>query len=214
LGEKLIEATYSLYFKAEHRLIDTLNGMQSMGYKDRINSIVLARFVIAASAQHVDAKSALERVTKELGDLDNPARKKSSVQDEEAILLLKMHSGLLNVRLGELKLAKTIIDQAQEKLEGKMDPIIHAKFYETSMEYYKAKGVAALYFKNAILYLSYADLTHVDQATKFALVSDLSFAALLGEDVYNFGELVIFAFYVIKCLRFCIASTPNLAESS
>jgi 26S proteasome regulatory subunit N9 len=167
--------------------LDVLEGIRASGYKDRLNSVVIARFAITACVQSANPVDVVQR---ELQDLENPARKKVSGQDDEALLLLKLHLGLLHVRLGELKTAKNIIDEAQEKLEGRMDPVVHAKFYETSMEYYKAKGSASLYFKNAILYLSYADLSNVDLAAKFALASDLSFAALLGEDVYNFGELV------------------------
>lgn len=137
----------------------------------------------------------MDVIEKELNEI-TALVKENEISHTEAILLLTLQSGIIKLRLGEFKQTKEIIDQVQGKLLGPMDPIIHAKFYEISMEFNKAKGLASAYFKNALLYLSYGDFTHVSQAQKVALACDLSYAALVGEDIYNFGELVSFQIFI------------------
>lgn len=58
-------------------------------------------------------------------------------------------------------------------------------------DYFKVKADYAPYYKNALLYLACVDLDRElsDEDIK-ARAHDLCIAALLGETIYNFGELV------------------------
>lgn len=55
---------------------------------------------------------------------------------------------------------------------------------------FKRKGSVADFYKNALLFLAYANIEKIptDERKQFALY--LVVAALVGENVYSFGELV------------------------
>jgi 26S proteasome regulatory subunit N9 len=67
---------------------------------------------------------------------------------------------------------------------------VHSSFYETAMEYYKMVGPAHSFYKNAIQYLHYTPLQSLSAEQCAFLARDLSLAALVGEGVYNLGEIV------------------------
>jgi 26S proteasome regulatory subunit N9 len=188
LGEKLLELSHSVYFLTEGRTLSLLQTFV-VGFKDRLNRLALAQFIVAAVHQAPDVASGTEILQKELNDVENMI-KQNEAHHEEAVLLLKLQLAIFKVKLGFLKEGKDILSDASDVLKGHMTPIVHAKFYEASMEFNKAKGSASNYFKNALLFLSYGDFTHVSGAQKVALASELCHAALVGEDIYNFGELV------------------------
>ena len=89
------------------------------------------------------------------------------------------------------------------------DPAVHSKFYQSASEYYKVlfgfctvmclclktslvqvNGPAETYYKNALMYLAYTPLDTLTLEQKQVLATDLALAALTGENVFNFGEVV------------------------
>ena len=77
-----------------------------------------------------------------------------------------------------------------DDLDG-VDPAVNAAYYSVAADYYKAKADYGPYYKNSLLYLACVDpakdLTNEERMLR---AHDLSVAALLGETIYNFGELV------------------------
>jgi len=67
---------------------------------------------------------------------------------------------------------------------------VNASYYRAWAEYYKIKGPAASYYKNALLLLAYAPLSQMSQSEALTISFDLGIAALVGEGLYNFGELL------------------------
>ena len=68
--------------------------------------------------------------------------------------------------------------------------VVHSAFYETAMTYRKAVGPPEAYYREAIQFVAYTSLNDLSQAERFHLATDLSLAALTGEGVFNFGEVV------------------------
>jgi len=94
---------------------------------------------------------------------------------------------------GKLEEAKTILDEGKKRLDdymGIMEAVIHAHYYKASFEYHKEKGDAQEHFKNAMLYLTYTTLEGISRQEQVQLASDVGLAALLGKNIYNFGELL------------------------
>ena len=111
---------------------------------------------------------------------------------------------------------------------GIMDPVIHSHMYLALLEYHKVrtfvpalspflssyvlcpvyslsvlaqvKGLAADFFRNSLLYLTYTPLASIPEQAQISLANDVSLAALLGHDIYNFGELVSATAFCIVCL--------------
>lgn len=68
--------------------------------------------------------------------------------------------------------------------------VVHSAFYETAMTYRKAVGPPESYYREAIQYVAYTSLSDLTKEERHNLATDLSLAALTGEGVFNFGEVV------------------------
>lgn len=94
--------------------------------------------------------------------------------------------------LGDLKGTKEAIEES-EKLLSELDsvePSVWAGFYGVSADFFKVNAEYGPYYKNALLYLACVDLRELSADEVIARAHDLAIAALLGESIYNFGELV------------------------
>jgi len=68
--------------------------------------------------------------------------------------------------------------------------IVHSAYYQCAMTYRKAVGPPEAYYAQAIQYLHYTPFDSISHGSKLKIATDLSLAALTGEGVYNFGEVV------------------------
>lgn len=80
---------------------------------------------------------------------------------------------------------------------------LHARFYQLASDYYQKIGDHAEYYRNALRYLGCSSSPGVDiHESDEALAQrafTLSLAAILGNDVFNFGELLLHP--ILKKLR-------------
>eukprot|EP00794_Sanderia_malayensis_P012947 gene12947-14279_t len=109
----------------------------------------------------------------------------------EATVLLLTAMG--NVRLEDNKLeeAKQLIREAQALLDT-MDGVstVHGRFYDLSSNYCKVIGSFSRYYRHALRYLGCMNLSELPADELKQRAFNLSLAALLGDEVYNFGELL------------------------
>ncbi|XP_053091265.1 LOW QUALITY PROTEIN: 26S proteasome non-ATPase regulatory subunit 13 [Pangasianodon hypophthalmus] len=68
---------------------------------------------------------------------------------------------------------------------------VHGRFYDLSSKYYRIIGNHALYYKDALRYLGCVDVKDLPGAEQQERAFTLGLAGLLGEGVYNFGELLM-----------------------
>lgn len=111
-------------------------------------------------------------------------------QDVHVLASMEVAHYLLKAK--QVELVKKTIDESEKTLD-KFDSVetsIYASFYRVSAEYYKGQADYAQYYKNALLYLSCIDISELTNMEKIERAYDLSLSALLGEMIYNFGELV------------------------
>ena len=92
-----------------------------------------------------------------------------------------------------------------EKLLPDIDGVgqVHGKFYLMAAELHKQECNYAEYYRSSLRYLGCTDLETLSDADKPAQAFHLCLAALLGQDVFNFGELL--AHPILKSL----AGTQN-----
>lgn len=69
-------------------------------------------------------------------------------------------------------------------------PVVQATYYRVAAEYFKVRGPAGAYFRNAMQYLVFTPRETLSEKERHALAVDIALAALVGADVFNFGELV------------------------
>ncbi|VDI71647.1 26S proteasome regulatory subunit N9 [Mytilus galloprovincialis] len=67
---------------------------------------------------------------------------------------------------------------------------VHSRFYDLSSNYYKLMGNHADYYKEALRYLGCMQMEDITASEQVERAFNLGLAAVLGEGVYNFGELL------------------------
>lgn len=114
-------------------------------------------------------------------------------ETKDVYVLALMESAQFKLRLNQTEQVKKAIDDSEKILDGfdSVDTIIYASFYRVSAEYYKVKADYAQYYKSALLYLACINISDLNEADRIGRAYDLSLSALLGDMIYNFGELVI-----------------------
>ncbi|VDN83720.1 unnamed protein product [Brugia pahangi] len=103
-------------------------------------------------------------------------------------------------RCVDIQVVRKMIEETQvllDELPG-VTPV-HGPFYKVSSIYLKEIGNYAGYYREALRYLGCEDQAKLPQSEKQLQAVLLGFAALLGDNVYNFGELL--AHPILKSLE-------------
>lgn len=67
---------------------------------------------------------------------------------------------------------------------------VHARFYQLTSEFYKTTADYANYYLHALRYLGCTDVEAIPLEERREKCFTLALAALLGDNIYNFGELL------------------------
>lgn len=112
----------------------------------------------------------------------------------EAALLCTMQIALLKLRQGAAFHAavKTTLNDHKEEVEALVgaEAVVHAAYYRVACDYYSAVGPADKFYKNALMFLAYTSYDEIPANERFDLAVNISIAALTGDGVFNFGEVV------------------------
>lgn len=103
-----------------------------------------------------------------------------------------LHYRLLLGDLSESWEVITECGKALELLASKTAPqtSVHASYYRVAAEYHKQKGDFGEYYKNALLYLGCVRVEALGEEERVGRAKDLAIAALVGDTIYNFGDLL------------------------
>ncbi|KAG2462761.1 PSD13 ATPase, partial [Polypterus senegalus] len=126
-----------------------------------------------------------------------PCEVKSS---DEAVILCKTSIGSLKLQINDLPATKKLVEDVEEMLNNLPGVTsVHGRFYDLSSKYYRFIGNHAAYYKDALRYLGCVDIRELPEAEQQERAFTLGLAGLLGEGVYNFGELLMHP--VLESLR-------------
>ncbi|KAJ8542142.1 hypothetical protein K7X08_017008 [Anisodus acutangulus] len=165
-------------------------------FETKINLLKLAHFAVIVSRQYPEKEAAigfLEGVTEKLHNT-------KETRIEEPILYIKMQISLFKLEQGDPKECQKLLDEGKTTLDSMtdIDPSVYASYFWVSSQYHKARQEFAEFYKSALLYLAYTAVESLSESFKLDLAFDLSLSALLGDKIYNFGELL--AHPIIKSL--------------
>ncbi|XP_033629621.1 26S proteasome non-ATPase regulatory subunit 13-like isoform X2 [Asterias rubens] len=151
-------------------------------FEHRINPLSLTEMAIIIVKQ-------IKEYPEALAYLDKIREKVKG--NEEAVILCMTCSAMMKLGVNDLEGTKTLVEEAQEKLDNQ-DGIttVHGRFYNLSSNYYKLMGDYAKYYRDALRFLGVTKLEELGEGEKKERAFNLSLAALLGEGIYNFGELL------------------------
>lgn len=80
-----------------------------------------------------------------------------------------------------------------------VDPTVSSSVYYVSSLYYKQTKNFVEFYKASLLYLAYVSSDALPPDFRLSLAVDISLAALLGDNVYNFGELLLHPIVRVEC---------------
>jgi len=151
-------------------------------FEHRINPLSLAELCVLVVRQIPDSAQAIEFLEK--------VKDKVKSSDEARVLCLTS-IGIIHLRNKEFPPVKAIMEECDKTLED-MDGVstVHGRFYELTSNYHKLMGNHARYYQEALRFLGCTDISDMPQAEQAERAFNIGLAALLGDGVYNFGELL------------------------
>ncbi|GJQ85275.1 putative motif in proteasome subunits, Int-6, Nip-1 and TRIP-15 [Trypoxylus dichotomus] len=152
-------------------------------FENKINPLSLVEIAVFVVEQYVNKKDAVVFLEK------LQTKVKSNTDAEN---LCKVLSGQIYLdKLNDLDATKKIIEEVEATLDN-ADGVtaVHGRFYLLASQYYRILGDHAQYYRTALRYLGCIELDTLDLQMQQQHAFYLGLAALLGEGVYNLGELL------------------------
>ncbi|KAF8369484.1 hypothetical protein HHK36_032501 [Tetracentron sinense] len=176
-----------IFFQAGDALIQLYHNFIT-DFETKINLLKLAHFSVIVSRQYSEKEAAigyLEGVIEKL-------RATRELRIEEPILYVKMQIAAYKLEKGDQKECKKLLEDGKTTLDSMtdIDPSVYASYHWVSSQNYKSRQEFAEFYKSALLYLAYTSGESLSETFKLDLAFDLSLSALLGDNIYNFGELL------------------------
>ena len=182
LSELLLTYLNNIHFNNNNNLILLYDSFIKYIENDikPINIIILASYI---SKKYENKLNAIEFLT----SIENIAKKSIDATILHKTEIANLH--LLNNNFNE---CIKLLDTCRVTLESSIgiDSMVHSTFYRVSMNYYKIRGQPSEYYKQALLYLGYTSSESIEANDRLIIGSDIALAAIIGEGVYNFGELL------------------------
>lgn len=157
-------------------------------FAHRINLLKLAQIAEATAKQHKEPEQAIQF----LQGVNKQITESGQRHTEQPLLYLRMHIAEYKLHMGALDECKTMVEEGKETLDAlqNVDPAVSAVVHYVRSQYYKCQKSFAEFYKSSLLYLAFISSDNLPQEQKLALAVDISLAALLGDNIYNFGELL------------------------
>ncbi|CAK9298054.1 unnamed protein product [Gordionus sp. m RMFG-2023] len=151
-------------------------------FENRISSLVLIKLAIEISVEIKDTEERIKFLQK--------IKDKVSL-NKEADALAYTALGHIYLTRKDYSKTKELLDKAEEMLD-KLNGIspVHCELYRLSSEYYYEIKDYVLYYKETLKFLGVMDIDKLSKEEMERYAYNLSIASLLGEDIYNFNELL------------------------
>lgn len=157
----------------------------------------------SASSSSSTAAGSSENLVENIGGLHQAVSFMQTVVDkkdrigEEGYLLAQMAVAGFRIRIGtsdNLEIASSLLDEAKplmQSLEGSgAEVAIYSRFHKVSAELFKRTGPADSYYSSCLQYLAYTPHTTLSVEDQLDLSINMSLAALVGDNMFNFGEVL------------------------
>ncbi|KAL3318415.1 26S proteasome non-ATPase regulatory subunit 13 [Cichlidogyrus casuarinus] len=113
-------------------------------------------------------------------------------EDNDSTILCDIVIGMIQLKaLKDLPASREIVEDLSDKI-SQIDGVttIHSRYYQLSAMYYQQLGKHADYYREGLKYLGCANLESLSLEERQNWAFSIGLAALLGEGIYNFGELL------------------------
>ncbi|AJV07259.1 Rpn9p [Saccharomyces cerevisiae YJM1419] len=166
-------------------------------FYDKINQLSVVKYLLASLKDSKDFDESLkylDDLKAQFQELDSKKQRNDGSKDHgDGILLIDSEIARTYLLKNDLVKARDLLDDLEKTLDKK-DSIplrITNSFYSTNSQYFKFKNDFNSFYYTSLLYLSTLEpSTSITLAERQQLAYDLSISALLGDKIYNFGELL------------------------
>lgn len=180
-------------------------------FEHRINQLALVQIGLFIARSYKDKTEGAKFLEKLSGSISTakssatatPSNAEAFVLCQASIADMKLE--VRDARTGRcvaINDVKSILEEASKKLETveHVLPEVHGEYYRVSSKYLREVGDYNAYYREALRYLGCIDVENEMPATERVFQAKcLGLAALLGDDIYNIGELL--AHPVLKSLQ-------------
>jgi len=125
---------------------------------------------------------------------------KKVTSHQEAKIKISAKIASLKIDGGQVDEVEEMIKELEKMVEalGVVTPV-HGAFYELSAKFYKVKGDYNSFYRDSLRYLGCIDIADLTAKQQQEHAFHIGLSALLGDKVYNFGELL--AHPLLEALR-------------
>lgn len=169
-------------------------------FYDKINQLSVVEFLLQSLKHHEDLDESLKLLTdlqESFKQIDEKKQRNDGLKDHEnGCLLIEIEVARIYLAKNELVKSRDLLDELEKTLDIR-DAVplkVTNAFYSVNAEYYRLKKDFNSFYYTSLLYLSTIP-PHEKQPEENTdeykeLAYNLSLAALLGDKIYNFGELL------------------------
>ncbi|CUM57629.1 unnamed protein product [Debaryomyces tyrocola] len=178
-------------------------------FSQKLNSIQVVDFLLASFEDNKEEclNKLLELKGNFVKQLRNNYTNKSEIEEtinnEESIIYIDLQIARYYLILNNLEKSETILEHLNPKFESTFEnefsSKINSAFYLTKCQLYKINENYNLFYLNGLLYLSSIKNKSLSIEEQQMLCYDLCIAALLGDKIYNFGELLLHD--ILNCFK-------------
>lgn len=159
-----------------------------VNWKAKIADLSAVQLAVAAAKQLSEADEAMHFLEAQANEVE---------RDTPPHLLCSIEATHYKLLIGELDAVKKDVDQGGKILNNydAVETVVSAAYYRVAAEYYKTRALYQQYYTSSLLYL--ACLPHsgteddMSTSEKVERAHDLTIAAILGQGIWNFGELLL-----------------------
>eukprot|EP00943_MAST-04B_sp_MAST-4B-sp1_P009599 g9599.t1 len=178
-------------------------------FKNRINPVSLVDFAVTASKQLYPSRPYVqEELNVAASFLDETQTFLSQGATKNALLgsSESLSANALHLCQSELFLLKVFGENTEngkqallQELKPRIaaleelrspEPLVQSSFHRCAAELHRSMGNYGQFYKSCLMYLVFTPTENVANDEGLKLATDLSFAALLGDGIYNFGEII------------------------
>jgi 26S proteasome regulatory subunit N9 len=170
-------------------------------FSDKINQLLLVEFLVISLSESTPQDSFeyltnLKQKIIKLGEKKSHNSADDDINDYEiiqALIYLENELARVKLQLGFIDEAGSIIDQSQEKIDHlsiSADNRVNASFYRIKAQLMKVKGDFNSFYYNSLLFLACIPQL-ADLEDKESIVEDICISGLLGDKIFNFGEIIM-----------------------
>lgn len=155
-------------------------------FEIKMNQLQFVRIILHIAKQFQTDNNAAFNFLNKISEKINPK------VDKEASSLILSEMARLKLELGQPDESKPILDKVEGILETITggDHFTYSRYYRALSLYYKSRVAPPEFYKNTFLFLVYTPLETIPIAEQQSLAFDLGIAALVAQEIYNFGELL------------------------